>query len=144
MNKFKIGDLVTAQSDVYITPPRYVVGRTDSALVLSKNADDSLVDADSYNLSRWIFEHVKTKNEPVVEKVTPENIIVRHYTRPDYPGCVWLGCGKRKPFTQTEYTEKHLVLVTTKETGSLGLIFKTKEDAFGCWEGDWDNFKLVD
>lgn len=143
MNKFKIGDLVTAQSGAYVTPPRYIVGLTDSAVILSKNADDSPVTAESYIVGRWNIEHVKTKNEPVVEKVTPENIVVgKYYTRPDYPDCVWLACGKRKPYTVNEFTEKFLVLVSADPC--IGYIYKTEDDDEGCWPGDWDNFKKVD
>lgn len=142
MNKFKIGDLVTAQSDTYISPPSYIVGLTDSAVVLSRFANTDPTNATSFNLSVWKLELVRTKSEPEVEKVTPETIVVgARYTHKHLPGYVWLGCGKRKPYTVSEFTEKFLVLVTAGS--GAGLIFKTEDDEYGCYAGDWNNFELV-
>ncbi len=79
------------------------------------------------------------------DNFTPKDIKVgRLYGHKDYPDSVWLGVGKREPFTYgatAEFSEKHLILVISpKDQNSVGLIFKTVEDAFGAWQSDWNMF----
>ena len=76
---------------------------------------------------------------------TPKDIKVGHlYGREDYPNSVWLGVGKREPFTSgatPEFSEKHLVLIASPDfPESVGFMFKTTEDSFGAWQSDWDMF----
>jgi len=144
MNKFKIGDIVTATKTGYTTSPHYVVGFTDSVIILSKKADDNVTSGESFD-GNWQIELVRTKSEPEVEKVTPETIVVgKRYTHKHQPGRVWLGCGKRKPYASREFTEKFLVLVEDPGDYYLGFIYKTENDVNSCKFGDWDNFELVD
>lgn len=81
--------------------------------------------------------------------MTPSDIIVgKYYKRMDYSGALWLGCGKRKPFTygdEIEFSEKYLVCVRSPENcHHVGLIFKTPEDHFGSTQEDWDLFYLAE
>lgn len=76
---------------------------------------------------------------------TPQDIKVgQFYGHRDWPNSVWLGAGKREPFTSgatAEFSEKHLVLISSPDDPkSVGLIFKTTEDSFGAWQSDWDMF----
>jgi hypothetical protein len=80
---------------------------------------------------------------------TPQDIEVGHiYTHSDYPGRLWLGIGKREPFTfgiEASFSEKHLVLIasTPDDLQSIGLIFKTVDDVFGAWQSDWNQFRKI-
>ncbi len=73
-----------------------------------------------------------------------EDIIVsKRYTHSYYPGCIWLGIGKRKLFTEDEWEEKHLVLIKTPDDSQcvIGAIVKEGDDAA---EGHWDYFQDAD
>ena len=78
--------------------------------------------------------------------MTSDDIQVgKKYTREDWPNYVWLGSGKRKPGTHSnymEFTEKPLVLIESPDS-NIGLIFKTPEDSFGATEEDWELFKII-
>jgi hypothetical protein len=78
---------------------------------------------------------------------TPSDIKVgKHYRNKDFPNCIWLGVGKRKPFTEgnsIEFAEKHLVLVASPVPEHLGLMFKSVDDDFGAWQSDWDLFEEI-
>lgn len=69
----------------------------------------------------------------------PEEIVVgQRYTHPYYFGNVWLGCGTRKLFTENEYVERHLVLITSSAANQIGRVFQPPENAM---EGAWENFR---
>lgn len=73
----------------------------------------------------------------------PEDIKIGvRYSNSDYLGYIWLGAGKRLPFSNTEYVEKILVLIKNPENPEkIGAIFKTVDDEYGAFQEDWDNFR---
>ena len=72
--------------------------------------------------------------------MNPKDIkIGSKYLHKDYPGCVWIGAGKRTPFTN-EYSDKILVLIQNLETEKVGAIFKAVDDEYGAYQEDWDRF----
>lgn len=81
--------------------------------------------------------------------MTPNDIQVgKKYTHPAYFGCVWLGTGKRTPFTSglnnEDYFNKELVLIFNPEHPEIiGGMFKTPEDEYGAEQETWDNFILI-
>lgn len=76
--------------------------------------------------------------------MTPQDIKVgTRYASKDWPGLVWIGAGKREPFTYgstSEYTEKFLVLIESDTPFCVGNIYKTPEDEWGASQEDWDLF----
>jgi hypothetical protein len=77
--------------------------------------------------------------------MTPNDIKVgQRYGHKEYPGNIWLGAGKREPFTyypEYSFSERHLVLIYDSETNlHIGFIFKTPDDDYGSDEGTWGKF----
>ena len=70
----------------------------------------------------------------------PEDIVVgKKYTHSYHgPSEVWLGCGMRKLFTDSEYTEKRLVLIKSDSPEHIGKMFQMPENAH---DGMWDFFQ---
>ena len=80
----------------------------------------------------------------------PENIKVgTKYSNPNYPDCVWIGAGIRRPFTtglnNDDFTYKCLVLIKQDNPHQkVGFIFKTVEEEYGSFQEDWDCFAEIE
>lgn len=73
----------------------------------------------------------------------PKDIIVgQRYTNSFFsPHDVWLGCGRRKLYTDDVFTSKFLVLVESDAPENIGKIFQSPRNAHN---GFWEAFQKED
>ena len=57
------------------------------------------------------------------------------------PGCVWLGIGLRKLYTEDTALSKHLVCIVNTDADKVGWMVQEGENAAPGW---WDGFQDAD